>query len=491
MDPTYAKRTLMLGDIGFPAVLACARSSHPFLARNATSILANYQGKLASEALIKLLSSAGDPVIKVRALAGIARKKDKRALKKVSSLASTGDPAIKAMAIYALGSIGDKDPKIAKKLVQMAQAAPPDLLFSILPAIARLNVQDAKLAAQIAKLRSALKSKGDAVPEKPPSPPSRNGRVPPNPEPAGYKFKIVADFATLAAAALGDSSARSDVLSRGLSGFRKQAWYVYAETVAKLGDQGRSIAKGLSSHEDSNLAIAAVRSVGEYKNEVAWLKGIASGGGSQLVRAAALTKLYTHDTDAIKEVCRSIVSGYSGGDDGAEAFLVGMAIQMLDRLNANDGAALLAVVQKARAAGAVATRQAVNEYDVTKAEIKIFPPLLEIATLALAQTRHPPALDELVSLVENSPVRGEAAMALGGFASVDPVKAGSALLRALVDPRDGWVRFCAYLGLRNLTGKDYFADYVFGKTEEMWKQMLKYRDWVVEQNKARKEGGLE
>lgn len=54
MDPTLAKKTLMLGDLSFATIVESSKSGHPFLRNNnAVAILANFQGEKAEDELIK------------------------------------------------------------------------------------------------------------------------------------------------------------------------------------------------------------------------------------------------------------------------------------------------------------------------------------------------------------------------------------------------------------------------------------------------------
>lgn len=486
MDPTYAKNTLMMGELSLNTILECTKSQHTLLAHNAVAILANFQGQKAGDELLKLFETSGDPCIKVRAASGLARKRFKKALPALMNAVGTSDEGINAMVIYSLGQIAaaaeEKDKvNAAKKLASMVMAAAPDVQWSLLASIARIGAKDKSVADAVLKVKAAIKAKADASSAPPPpAPPQAPGRVT-NPDVPGTKNKIIYQAAVLAAAASGDDASKTEACSLGIGGFHKSLMILAAEVFPNLGDAGIGIAKGLSGHDDHNVAVAAVRALGRSKENLDWLKGVAAGA-RPIVRAAALCSLYGLDEKATEEACKPIVAGYSASAKGEDAFLVGIAIQMLDRMNKNDGATILKVVQTAKAAGHVAKRTATDEYDVTKAKIDVFPPLLEVAVLALGKTQHEPGVDELISLLEpGSPVRGEAALSLGSFGKAETLpKVSEALLKALVEPSEGFVRFCAYLSLKNLSGKDYSADYVFGTISDIWPSVLKYRDWIVE-----------
>jgi HEAT repeat protein len=480
MDPTFAKKTLMLGDLSFNTIVESAKSGHPFLRNNAVAILANFQGEKAGDELLKFYERAPDTTGKIRALAGLGRKRYLKAIPKLMNALGHSDDGVNAMAIYALSQIAAAAPEkdkvaAAKRLTGLFQSK-PDIVWSALAAIARIGAKDKSVADACVGIKNAFKDKAAAVG---PPVPQQGATGPVTPDPAGAKNKIIYHCAILAAGASGDAQSATQACSLGLSGMMQSVWILAAEVFPNLGPQGVSIAQGLVGHESTSVAVAAVRSLGRFKEHVGWLKGVASSA-RPIVRGAALCALIGLDDEALVEAAKPIVSGESVAN-AEDAFLVSLAIQMLDTLGKNDGAAVLGVVQRARAANAVARRTAVDEYNLLRAKIDIFPPLLEVATLALGKTQHEPALSELVSLLApGSLVRGEAALALGSFStSALIVPAAEALLQALVEPSDGFVRFCAYLSLKALSGQDHSADYIFGGIGDVWPAALKYRDWLV------------
>lgn len=497
MDPTYAKRTLLLGDLAYEAVLACAHSDHLFLARNAAAVLANFPGsEKVSKELWALFESSQDPVIKVRCLAGIARKRDRNLLDKLMGLAKSGDDWLKAMAIYAVGHVaGPQDVKIATDLIAMGGSADRDLLWLILPAIARIGCKDPKVAQAASALWQQLSAKGAGVGDHKPSPPQTGpgqGFLPPNPEPAGYKNKIIGEFALLAAASSGDASATGELHNRaaaGVNSFSEAARILMAEILPRTGPKGLELAKQIAMANipasntppadggpDLNVAVAAVRAMGFVDPpDIEWLKTTATGSLHALVRAAALTALFRTSPTALKEVCHKIIQEASVATPEA-AFLTGMAIQMLDRLEDNKGAEVLKVAQAALGAQMWASRTATDEYDITKAKIDVRPPCLEVATLALGKTGFEEAAATLIEWLKAGPVRGEAALALGSCNGSKLPQVVEALLAGLVDPKDGWVRFCCYMSLKHITKQDFYTDYVFGSSSQICACRDKYKE---------------
>lgn len=486
MDPTYAKKTLMMGDLSLLSIVECAKqTSHTLLSHNAVAILANFQGQKAADELLKLLETSGDPVIKVRAAAGLARKRYKKAIPALLNLIGS-EEGVAAMAIYALGQIAaaadDKEKiRVAQKLASAAAANSPDMQWCLLAAVARIGADDKQTLDAVRRAREGIRARPAAPAGGPQQPPSNApGRVV-KPDAVGEKNKILDQVGLLAAAASGDAAAVAEASGRGLSAWHKSIHILVAEVLPNLGAQGRATAQGLVGAEDYNVAVAAIRSLSRFKECSDWLKSIASSGPRSVIRAAALCGLIGHDEKATEEICKPILSSYSASTTAEDAFLVSLAVQMMDRMGKNDGATILKIVQTARGANHVASRSATDEYDVTKAKISVFPAVLEVAVLALGKTRHPEGLDELISLAQpGSPARGESVLSLGSYGTPEHLaRAGEALLRALVEPSDGFVRFCAYLSLKNISGKDYNADYIFGQIGDVWPQAVKYRDWLV------------
>lgn len=488
LDPTYCRRTLSMGEMSYEAVLKCAKSDHPFLAANAVVVLANYPGKKVTKELEALFKSAKDPTMAVRILAGFARRKDKAAIPLLLDLANSREDYIRAMAVYALGHIAAGDSKVARKLAKMAARAGDDELWTILPALARIADQSAQTRSEVSALYKKLWAAGSRIPHPPPKVPKPIDFRSPQPEPKGYKKRILADFAEIAAAACGDSGARQAVIAKlnggGIKAFTDASWILLAETLPLLGTAGQEHAKRLATNNEIAVAMTAVKSMAKAKTpDLKWVKEFAMGGGNPLVRAAALTVLWKHTVGDILDACHHIVKSYSGGS-AEEAYLVGMAIQMLDRKKQNKADELIPVVEAARASNAVARRNAENEYDITQARIDVSPPLLEIATLALGATGDPKAIPVLLSLLESSPAASQAALALGGMPleGENFNKVIGTLIDALADPKDGWLRWCAYLALKNLTKQDYFTDWIFGSASSIYAAQDRYRSWF-EKNK--------
>jgi HEAT repeat protein len=99
-------------------------------------------------------------------------------------------------------------------------------------------------------------------------------------------------------------------------------------------------------------------------------------------------------------------------------------------------------------------------------------PWLAEVLLELGRTRDPAAVEALGTFVEpGRPARAEACLALGATGRREAVPH---LLRALAGD-DGFVRYCAYLALRAITGRDHFADWIYGNASERARAVEAYR----------------
>src|SRR5207249_5858138 len=101
LDPTFARRTLALGERVYKVVLESTRSNHTLLARNAVAVLANFKTPEAGDELRKILRS-NDPVMKYRALAGLGRLRDRASVPALVQGLSSADDVWRAACAYTL-----------------------------------------------------------------------------------------------------------------------------------------------------------------------------------------------------------------------------------------------------------------------------------------------------------------------------------------------------------------------------------------------------
>jgi hypothetical protein len=97
-------------------------------------------------------------------------------------------------------------------------------------------------------------------------------------------------------------------------------------------------------------------------------------------------------------------------------------------------------------------------------EFEVAVPFEESVVLALGRTREPEAVRALADLLGQKDLGcpGEVCLAAGLAGSASLLQP---LARKLLDS-DGFVRFCAYEALRQLTGRDFWADWLYGDVAE-------------------------
>jgi HEAT repeat protein len=104
-------------------------------------------------------------------------------------------------------------------------------------------------------------------------------------------------------------------------------------------------------------------------------------------------------------------------------------------------------------------------------------PLLETILMELARRADEPAVDALAEVVRDRghPQRAAACLALG---ATGRKTAGPHLLYTLKDG-DPFVRLCAYLGLKRLTGHDFFVDWLAADDTELERGFQEWGRWLV------------
>ena len=117
--------------------------------------------------------------------------------------------------------------------------------------------------------------------------------------------------------------------------------------------------------------------------------------------------------------------------------------------------------------------------DITRGEFTPRVALEEEILLALGRTGSPQAAELLIQLLGNRRGRFRAVgcLALG----MTGQRAGAATLASfLLDP-DPFVRYCAYRAIREVTGEDVFADWMFGASRERVAAAEEYYRWTHEE----------
>jgi HEAT repeat protein len=482
LDPTFARRTLGLGEDAYFAVLECTKSPHPFLSRNAVVVLGHFARPETNDELLKLFRESKDPVVRVRALQAILRRGGAKPLvPDLAKLLSTADKdePMQALAMFALGHVGDPAGAAAVR-DHLKRDSDPDTLWTAIPALARIRDASKETKEILARLEQITEGRFKGT-DKVQIKPDLNT---PSSEEVGAKWKVLHQMAILALAMNGDARQADEVLRRGLDGFHPATHYLLVEALAGMGDKGIELLKKKVieplAGEDVVRLEAMRRLAAAKKLDGAYLKDLATGTKGPPVRALALQLLADADEKLAKEACAKIVADYAKGTGDlppGDAFVAGAAAQVGGRLQAFKAADLVPAVQRAWMAGAFSRREGKNEVDITKAEIKLYPALLESLVVELGRTGEAAGAATLVGVLTKSRApqgRAEAALALGAVGGREAI---DALCGALDDP-DGWVRYCAYRSLKAQSGADHFCDWIFGDKGHRQKAAEAYRDWA-------------
>ncbi|MBI4566373.1 MAG: HEAT repeat domain-containing protein [Planctomycetes bacterium] len=475
LDPTYCRRLLGLGNDAFDSVLACAKSAHPFLAENATAVLGNFKIPEASKELIRLFETTRSHVVRFRALSGLVRRREAGAVDSLISAVRGNDDLLRVYGLYALGMIGDpKGVPIIQKLLRAVGLKEPDILWTGLPALARLkdkSKETIETLKEIEKVLSAEIGHNDDVQQ------DAQGFEPP-----GSKKKVLRQMACLALAGNNVAPYTDEALRRGVAGFHPACAYLAVDVLVGLGDKGVEEVKKLTGDDAMKCyALRALHMHGKISGDE--LQGH-TADGPPIVRAMAIQLLADCDMDKAIQVCRSHVSDYAGGSGplaGPEAFVVAVAAQTGGKIGAWANGALeedlIKAAQRAFEAKAWTKREGKNEPDITKCQISIYPALAETLILEAGRTGRDKARDPLLGILKGAEPHGrpEAALALGNVGGEEAVKA---LLDVMSDDSDGWTRFCAYLSVKHITSQDFFTDWIFGPEGNRASMVRKYRKWI-------------
>jgi HEAT repeat protein len=479
LDPTFARRTLGLGEEGYFAVLECTKSSHPFLARNAVVVLAHFARTEASDELVKLFRESPDPVVRVRALAGMLRRSaGKPVVPDLVKLLKEKDEPMKALALNALGSIGD--PAAAPALREAALSMDEDVLWSAIPALGRLRDGSKESREALLAVEKALerKYKGTDVVK------VQGGMGTPSAEESGARWKVLHQMAVVALAVIGESRFQDEVVRRTMD-LHPATHYLACEALAGAGEKGvEALRKKVvdAAGVEEIVKLEAMRRLSAAKKlDAAALKELATGKAGASVRALSLQLLAGVDEKVAKETCAKIVTDYGTGAGEVkadEAFVVASAAQVGGRLGGLKAAELVKAVERAIATKAFARREGKNEADITKAEVKLHPALLETLIVELGRTGEAVAAPTLIAILVKTAMpqgRPEAALALGGVRTKEGI---ALLLRSIEDDPDGWVRYCAYKSLKAISKEDHVCDWIFGDKAHRSKLVEKYKEWA-------------
>jgi HEAT repeat protein len=472
MNPYFAQRTLSLGERAFPAVLACAKSEHSFLRRNAISVLAHYGRPEGAALLREIAAGSKDAVARTRAILALARRRDREIVPLLVKMLDDTDRFKRALAAHALGLAGQGSGGEALLKKAAANVNDGELLFSILPSLARIRMGDGKFTAELRKLAATVARGTYDV---------GIGQAGDQPDPKHTRRDILLEFLDLAIAAQGDEPSIKRVLAR--KGWRPAAQYLAIEVLSGLGEAGTKALLEIVSDaaiEPALRAQALVRVLMPVPDVKLAARIAANEALPPGVRGIAISVLPGFDPPAARAAARSITDAYRQEKyrAPAEAYLVLTAVQALGKAGDGDVDLLLEVaaiaVEQRRKATAKA-KQPKSPYQ-QEVEIVIEVPLLETVLIELGRTKSKRAGEALAMILADgtSAGRAEAALGLGAIG-------GNRAMRALVaglEDKDGWVRWACYAGLHALTGKEFFCDWIDDRGRGRDEAVRKWKEFV-------------
>jgi HEAT repeat protein len=593
-DLVFAERLVLLRDEIVPFVLPYATGSHSFARRNAVALLALIDSPSSSEALTHALASE-DLVVKVRAIQGLARRRQRSAAAAMrAELPTAPDPVITAALIRALGELGDAAAIPLLLTTDGPGHARADLFIERLIALTRVDVASKRDAVEpflrnwLAVPKDAGFLRGDVNPAVRPD----------NPDPPDARARVVEQLARLVEARLdpADAARRATALEplsqpavtvdrfshhvcASLGAVAPLARYVFVEALGTLGPASVGPLTRIANDAtcESDLRFAALQAL-PLQDRTALAAELALDRGTGLsLRIAALELLDDlHDARAAAvadELGPGLGMALRDADDPLEHWRLLVAVQVLGRRGKLTTAGLVQLlhdvdprrvphrdslienakqfIADAQAAGSkklalhqlavdllsrlagdagslprgfgnpggvvgpdayvadakwlVGQAEAVLERPkieaVKKAAIqsianylKVFVarwspagrlgvdpfgqvPLLETILMELARRADDAAIDALAEVVRDRghPQRAAACLALG---ATGKRSAGPHLLYTLKDG-EPFVRLCAYLGLKRLTGKDFFVDWLAADDKELERGFQEWGRWLV------------
>ncbi len=472
-DPTYGTKIFALSDTAKPSLIACAKSNHTFVKRNAVALLMNYQGEEVTKVLRKRMNDS-DRVTSVRALKGLIRRYDKEIVDDLINMLSGGQAYKQSIAAFGLGYIGAK--KGVDPLIDEAKSRTndPQFLWSAIPALARISGNDKKILKALKNIQSNL--------------------------PGGDKQAVLQDMVDLAAAAHGSRKKQKELVnnlksSTGVKSYPPPVRYLAIDAIAKLAIKKPGALQIMANIiQDDNpgnrtraYAVNALpKTLRHQKSQVKnLLGGMATNNDVPAqVRSACLLKLHYYDNRHGANVAAKIARVYAsgGGDmDGAIAFLFEKALEIAGTEEELSEGALKKCVKRAASSKAYAKRE-VNDPNSPFTKVEPHPGLLERSLIELGHAASPNS-SSAISLAERilrsdlERGRGPAALALGLIGG----KKSAMILSEGLKSDSPWVRCCSYLAMRQIAPtKDIFIDWIFSPRKKFAKKAGAWKSWIQE-----------
>lgn len=492
LDPTYAGRLLSLGEAGFPSLLAAAASPHPLLRRNAAVLLGSYPMPEADEALRKMFKEDKDPTVRTRALFHLARHRDATIVPDLVTMLGSSEKYQPELAAFALGMIGTKE--CVQPLVDALgkRGDDWDFLVAVTPALARCGSADEKAGAipALRKLEESLRAAEPRFKEDQ-SIPRPGADIPDRPE---VKNRMLLELATIALARLGDKEGTKRLTALVTGGYEDKehpvghanasgpqradqsenmkfvcpsSYELLVETWVAQGKEGVPYLQSLVMNQKSSekIRLFALKAP-ELAKDKKFVGAVALNADSEAVRAQAMRQLTSLDEPNAIKLANGVVGAYASGKplnprDGKGDVTVVAALEILHHAKKLKVDTIKPCLQRAL------SEWVYEKPDITPEGVKPFkfsPPIIDTLCDELASLgdKNGAPLLKAVAKDNRLTMRAEAARALRFIPGDEATK----VLVELLDDEDGWLRYNAYLALRDKTGEDHFADWIYGSKDD-------------------------
>ncbi len=476
-------------------------SDHPFLRRNACSLLGNYLGDLPTGALVKAFNETKDGVIKERAVDALARRQSTEILPALER-GAVGHGLAQTLSIWALGAIGD--PKASHWAVRaLGHTDDPDLLWAAIPAVARSKHEKPKEAI------NALKTIARFLADPPEGTFEQGSMLQADvPDAPLCKATCLLEMAIIALARLGDEPAKKDlwklldgdapeivprnrraaahqspVASKGTFGMlHVPSLVLLLETLPLLGDNGRKHLETIANDTvcEVTLRLSALDGLMSMNAlTVDFLDPLFKDRYFLPVRARALRYMAAVDAVEGRKRAIALLKDYPTNAIDAAGSDVVTAIQILSQDTRHPfpiKTMSAALVRAAR--DALESPGAGGGGNMNDRTIQTRPPILEELLAALGTSNVNSAVPVLLAHARDkkAAARASAVAALAGF----PTTRGA--LISLLSDEDGWVRYVAYRGLhRKAPAVDGFADWIYGTQNDRAAAIDVWKAWLTDE----------
>lgn len=494
-NPGYGSRLRQLGEKALYPVLRSSREDHVFLKRNAAAFLRKFRKRKAAARLREIVKNCRDSVVKIRAIQGLIRLRDKKAMDIFVDGLSSRSPVVQSISAYGLGFVGTKEQ--IPDIISAARGGNVDTLWACLPALARIEGKDDRVQDFVTGLQL------------------------PN-----SKRKVLDEMVALAAAAHGSSKAEKFVKKRLKSNdesFSMATQYLLVDVLREL-DGGPGLLKEMAFgsllkgnkkkgprnrgsrfwRRTANYAISKFPESGvpdkvmsEFKEE---LKKALDGRVTSARPVVCFLKLGRLDPEQAEDIALEKMKSFGeenkrrgprrrrgGGPNANQASFIQQALGLMGKHEKLTVDVLLKVIKKARKHDLYAHREDGGKDPWKRGSGKWrvsgnWPGLLEQALKTLGANVDDPN-EKVLSLLKDllksdkKAVPGVAALSLG---LMKRRKTAPILSNHLMD-ENPWVRACSYIALRRMTDNTkeaYQADWIYGEKSKRKQAAKKWKKLV-------------